>query len=59
MPQYKYIAGLQYVSFSIMQILYIPAFYLGNILLPEIILKFNANSAGFRGRNTIKRYKTC
>ena len=34
-------------------------FIWGNILLPEIILKFNANSAGFRGRNTIKKYKTC
>ena len=34
-------------------------FIRGNILLPEIILKFNANSAGFSGRNTITRYKTC
>ena len=34
-------------------------FIWGNILLPEIILKFNANSAGFSGRNTITRYKTC
>ena len=34
-------------------------FIWGNILLPEIILKFNANSVGFIGRNTIARCKTC
>ena len=34
-------------------------FIWGNILLPEIISKVNANSAGFSGRNTITLYRTC
>ena len=59
MQQYKYIAGLEYFSFPIIEILYIPEFYLGKYPLPEIISKFNVNSAGFSGRNPIRRYETC